>query len=158
MGVAFVCSLLNMNCCWYSWRNWVDRCSSRNSEYTLLISSTLTSVPFLLRHVRLAAVMSCMAYLSDVSMPMRVNMATASSLISTSSSSHLNKIHNSHIIIMFKTLKIWWGIKFGIFFGGLPSQPPLVLILCDFLVKIVTLRYTRVQLGGGGQAVSKCLT
>ena len=104
-------SSLNRNCSWYSWRNWVDRCSSRNSEYTLLISSTLTSVPFLFRHVRLAAVMSCMAYLSDVSIPMRVKIATASSLISTSSSSHLNKIHNSQCL---ELLKIWWGIKFGI--------------------------------------------
>lgn len=35
----------NINSCWYSLRNCVDRDSSRKSEYTRLMSSTLTSVP-----------------------------------------------------------------------------------------------------------------
>ena len=33
-----------MNSCWYSFKNWVDRDSSRNREYTRFISSTSTSV------------------------------------------------------------------------------------------------------------------
>lgn len=35
----------NMNSVWYSLRNWAERASSKNSEYTRLMSSTLTSVP-----------------------------------------------------------------------------------------------------------------
>ena len=42
----------NMNSCWYSLRNCVDLDSSRNNEYTRLMSSTLTSVPFIIRNTR----------------------------------------------------------------------------------------------------------
>jgi hypothetical protein len=35
-----------MNSCWHSLRNCVDRLSSRNREYTRLMSSTPTSVPY----------------------------------------------------------------------------------------------------------------
>ena len=36
----------NMNSVWYSLRNWAERASSRNREYTRLMSSTFTSVPY----------------------------------------------------------------------------------------------------------------
>lgn len=35
----------NMNSCWYSFKNCVDLPSSKNKEYTRLMSSTSTSVP-----------------------------------------------------------------------------------------------------------------
>lgn len=35
----------NKNSVWYSLRNWAERASSRNKEYTRLMSSLLTSVP-----------------------------------------------------------------------------------------------------------------
>ena len=36
----------NMNSVWYSLRNWLERASSRNREYTRLMSLTSTSVPW----------------------------------------------------------------------------------------------------------------
>ena len=36
----------NMNSVWYSLRNWLERASSRNSEYTRFMSLTSTSVPW----------------------------------------------------------------------------------------------------------------
>ena len=48
-------------------------------------------ITFLFLHTRLDAVISCIAYLSDVSCPILVNTPIASSDISTSSSSHLDR-------------------------------------------------------------------
>lgn len=44
--IKYLPSSLNINSCWYSFKNWVDLDSSKKSEYTRLMSSTSTSVPW----------------------------------------------------------------------------------------------------------------
>ena len=44
-GLNLPFTSLNINSCWYSLRNCVERDSSKKREYTLLMSSTSTSVP-----------------------------------------------------------------------------------------------------------------
>ena len=41
-----LCGSLNINSFWYSFRNWVERDSSKNKEYTRFTSSTVTSTPY----------------------------------------------------------------------------------------------------------------
>lgn len=59
---------LNINCSWYSMRNFVDRFTSTKRVYTLLKSSISTSFPFRLWQASDAAVIKHIAYRSEVSL------------------------------------------------------------------------------------------
>ena len=58
---------LNINCSWYSIRNFVDRFTSTKRVYTLLKSSISTSFPLRLWQASDAAVIKHIAYRSEVS-------------------------------------------------------------------------------------------
>jgi len=64
----------------------------------IALSTQDTKPTFRLRQTWLAVVINCIAYRSDVSLPIRVNTVSASSDISTSSSSHLPHEYNIQML------------------------------------------------------------